>query len=472
MKYRSLLAAGLLTALSAAWAAPAPPDAPRQIQLAPQSTAKQMRAFRYRLLPDPRERTPGNAAPLWRLAGDAYRETQHKMTNQEYDWGGETPLKNLPRQEVRGLLLQYTAALRLARQAACREHCDWELPPITLQSIQVYLPMAHLQRCRQIANLLNIQCRLQLLEGHFDDAAETLQTGFALARHLCEGDTLIDLLVGIAIHAQMFGRVEEWVQTPGSPNLYWSLSALKGPRENLRRCIDREMNSLYRSFPKLRRLGRETVRAREADNLVSEIFDCLTKALGDRPKGAGDIKKQAAAIREAEMYPQARKNLIDRGRSENQIDAMPKAQVILLWYVDQYDRAWNEISKALTVPTWKALPMLEETFREYRSTDNIFLSLLLPTIEKTWFAGVRFERQLTRLRCAEALRLYAAAHKGKPPEKWSDITAVPLPIDPVTGKGFDAFYQAANGRGILEIPPAPPPGMPASLGRRYELAPQ
>ncbi len=153
------------------------------------------------------------------------------------------------------------------------------------------------------------------------------------------------------------------------------------------------------------------------------------------------------------------------------IDAMPKAQVTLLWYVDQYDKAWDEVAKALTVPTCQALPLMEAAFQKYRSTDNIFLRLLLPAIEKTWVASVRNERQRAGLRCAEALRLYAAAHKGKPPEKWSDITAVPLPIDPLTGKGFDAFYQVTDGRGILELPP-PSPGMPASLGRRYELEPR
>lgn len=472
MIYRFALAVSLIAAVGGAGAAPAPPEGPRPIRLAPQSVAKQVGAFHYRLLPDPRDRTPGNAAPLWRLAQDAYSEVQHKMTNQEYDWGEQTPLKNLPRKEVRNLLARYSATLRLARQAACREHCDWQLPPLTFQSIQVYLPLKHLNQARWIANLLRIQSRLQLVEGRFDDAAETLQTGFALARHLCEGDTLLDVLVGIAIDAMMFGRVEEWVQTPGSPNLYWALTALPRPQDNLRRCIDREMNSLYRSFPKLRRLDREALTAREADKLVNEIFDCLNKAIGNVPKEADAIKKLATTIREATMYPQARQHLLNLGRSTKEIDAMPRTQVILLWYVDQYDRAWDDISKALTVRAWEAMPLLEAVFQEYRSTDNIFLRLLLPTIEKTWVASMRFERQLAGLRSAEVLRLYAAVHDGKPPERWSDITAVPLPIDPLTGKSFDTFYQVTGGRGILEIPPPPPPGMPASLGRRYELAPR
>ena len=471
MRPRSLLGICLIAAVCAAGAAPAPPEGPRQIRLAPQSTAKTVQAFRYRLLPDPRDRTPGNAAPLWLMASDAFHIVKHKVTDQEWEWLGPTPLNTLPRQEVHGFLKQYKAALRVAREAARRESCDWELPPVTFQSIQVYLPLRHIQSCRELANLLSIQVRLQLAEGRFEDAAETLQTGFTLARHLGEGNTLIDVLVGIAIHTLMFNRVEEWMQTSGSPNLYWALTALPPPRRNLPRCIEKEMNSLYRSFPKLRRLHRETVTQREADALVNEIFDCLTRAL-ERPLQATDaIKKMMDPIREGTRYSQARKHLEELGRSAKEINAMPKAQVILLWYVDQYDRAWDKVLEALTVPTYQADPLMEAVAKEIRSTDNIFVRLLLPALEKTWEASRRFERQLAGLRGAEALRLYAATHEGKLPAKWSDITAVPLPIDPLTGKGFDDFYQVTDGRGILEIPP-PPPVMVPSLRRRYELAPQ
>jgi hypothetical protein len=405
------------------------------------------------------------------LAGDAFHDAEHKMTNQEYNWAGETPLNRLPRNEIHDFLAHYTAPLRLARQAASREHCDWELPPVTFQSIQIYFPQTHFQRCRELSTLLRIEFRLALVEGRFDDAAETLQTGFALARHLWEGDTLIDILVAIAIDAIMFSHVEEWVQTPGSPNLYWALTTLPQPRGNLRRCIEYEMNSLHRSFPRLRRLRRETLTAREADTLVNQVFDSLSKMLDRNPKTADPFKKQATAIREGTMYLQARKHLLDQGRSTKEIDAMPKAQVTLLWYIDQYDRVWDDASKGLTVPTWQALPLMEAAFEKFHSSDNLFLTLLGPALNKTWLANVRFERQLASLRCAEALRLYAAKHEGKPPAKWSDIREVPLPIDPFTGKGFDTFYQLIEGRGILEISLSALPGMPASLRRRYELAP-
>jgi hypothetical protein len=474
---RFVLFVSLASAAFSVWAAPALPDGPRQIQLAPQATVEQVGAHRYRLLPDPRDVTRGNASPLWRLASDASHEVKHNWTDAEYDWAGagRTSLKNLPRQQLRDLLAKYTASLRLARQAALRDHCDWEFPPTTFQSVQAYMPLSHVQSCRQLANLLCIQYRLQLAEGRFVDAAETLQTGFALAHHLGEGSsTLINLLVSIAIDAIMFGCVEEWIQTPGSPNLYWALTELPEVRANLRRAVGYELGTFDRSFPGLRRIRRETLTAAEADSLANEVFGWCARMvgmLGEKRKEADALEKGRAFMLQATKYPQARKRLLEWGRSAKELDAMPKSQVILLWYTEQWDRARDDLLKALTVPTWQGMPLMEAALKEHRSAEDPLLALLVPTIDKTWFATVRSERQLAGLRGAEALRLYAAAHGGKPPAKWSDITLVPLPIDPLSGKGLDVFYEVTEGRGILEIPP-PPPFRQALLGRRYELEPR
>jgi hypothetical protein len=37
----------------------------------------------------------------------------------------------------------------------------------------------------------------------------------------------------------------------------------------------------------------------------------------------------------------------------------------------------------------------------------------------------------------EALRLYAAAHEGRLPATLDQITEVPVPLDPVSGRAFD-----------------------------------
>jgi hypothetical protein len=60
---------------------------------------------------------------------------------------------------------------------------------------------------------------------------------------------------------------------------------------------------------------------------------------------------------------------------------------------------------------------------------------VLPTLSKIRRAQGRLEQRIALLRHVEALRLYAAEHDGKLPEKLADCP-VPLPEDPFTGKPF------------------------------------
>ncbi len=457
-------------------AAQAQPDTPKLIRLAPQSAAKQVGAFHYRLLPDPLDRTPRNAAPLWRLAVEAERRVQQRMTPKEEPWAGGMALQQLPRKEVRDFLSHYAATFRLARRAACCDQCNWQIPPITIQSIEESVSFEMLNRSRQLIWLLGVRCRLQMAEDRYEDAAETLQIGFALACHLCESDSALSNLVGIALASIMVNHVEEWVQTPGSPNLYWALTALPRPLTNLRRTYEQEFGIIPRSFPTLRRLRRETLTVGQAEELVKEVCDELGKATEGSPKEEENrqaFRKLRASILAAEAYPQARQHLLDLGRPARDIDAMPKAQVILLWYVDQYDRSRDDVLKVVTVPTWQAIPLLDAATQEYQAAGKggnpLFALMMINAVMKTFEAHIRLERYIAGLRGAEALRLYAAAHAGKPPAKWDDITAVPLPLDPITGRGFRGSYQVKDGHGILDVP-FHRSGMPASLGRRYDLA--
>ncbi len=62
----------------------------------------------------------------------------------------------------------------------------------------------------------------------------------------------------------------------------------------------------------------------------------------------------------------------------------------------------------------------------------------------------RLDRHMAVLQCLEAMRLYSAAHEGKFPKQLSDITRIPVPNDPVTGKPF--IYSRSGAKVVLEIP--------------------
>ena len=58
-------------------------------------------------------------------------------------------LKDLPKEEVRAYLAHFALPLRLADDAARRDHCDWEMPPLTIQEMD--FPLDEIQHLRTIA---------------------------------------------------------------------------------------------------------------------------------------------------------------------------------------------------------------------------------------------------------------------------------------------------------------------------------
>jgi hypothetical protein len=471
--------------LQAAPGAPvvAAPEPMPVVKLAVTTGAPKVRALKYTLLPDPLDLTPGNAAPLWIRAGNAIEGPNRKLLEGAYKGRGgpagtplnfegkRVPLKDLPKQEIRAFLANFSTALRLADQAALCDHCDWEFPPFKLQDFD--FPFDEIQHLRTVAALLSTRFRLELSEGKLDDALHTLQTGFALGRDVGKGNTLIQDLVGIAIGSIMFGHVEEWMQTPGSPNLFWGLTDLPRPLVNTAPAMHSELTTLFRSFPPLRQLARESERGpmskEEINQLVAELFKILSYLEGSP---ASDWqKKLAVAALAVKVYPEARKYLLEQGRKPEQLDAMPAMQVVLLYYVDDYDQIKDDILKWMNVAPWEARAGMDATAKRIRDlgpTHNPIVSLLIPAISKVYEARVRIERTVDYLRCAEALRMYAAAHDGKAPEKLEDVK-LPLPLDPYTGQSFGKFYKVeADGEAVFEVPPPPNMNTP-SLGRRFEL---
>jgi hypothetical protein len=461
---------------------PAPEPVP-VIKLAVTVGAPKTRALKYTLLPDPLDLTPGNAAPLWIRAGNAFQPTYRSLVEGQYKGRGgpagtplnfegkHLPLKELPLGEIRAYLAHFGTALRLADQAAHCDHCDWEFPPFKIQDFD--FPLEEIQHLRSIAALLQMRIRLELSEGRFDDAVHTLQIGFALGRDAGKGNTLIQDLVGIAIGAIMFNNVEEWMQTPGSPNLFWALTDLPRPLVDTAPAMHSELTTLFRSFPPLRQLVEHSEKGpmseEETNQIVADLFKTLSSLEGSQmPDWQKKLGVAAVAVK---VYPEARKYLLERGRKPEQLDAMPAMQVVLLYYVGEYDEIKDEILKWMNVAPWQAQAGLDNVSKGIRAQGapgNLLVRLLMPAVEKVYEAHVRIERAADYLRCAEALRMYAATHDGKAPEKLDDVK-LPLPLDPYTGQGFDKFYKVmADGTAVFEIPPPTPIASPL-MGRRFEL---
>jgi len=94
-----------------------------------------------------------------------------------------------------------------------------------------------------------------------------------------------------------------------------------------------------------------------------------------------------------------------------------------------------------------------------------FPDALLPALIKVQSAQTRLERKIAALRVIEALRLHAAANDGRLPDKLTDVTLVPVPDDPGTGKPFGYERDQDTATLISQIPAE----KPEVSGLRYRL---
>ena len=146
------------------------------------------------------------------------------------------PLKELPAKEVQ----EYgRSALSEADRAARLDKPDWQIL-LKLKTDGFFLLLPDVQQMRGLARALKVRFRAEVALGHFDDAIRTAKTMFAMSRHMGEHPTLIGNLVGIAIAAMAIGPLEEMLQQPGCPNLYWALTNLPDPLIPLRTGMEGE----------------------------------------------------------------------------------------------------------------------------------------------------------------------------------------------------------------------------------------
>lgn len=486
---RRNLAIFLLAAIVAPVAAQPPAAPPTRLKIRPAGPPDPV--LKFTLLPEVIDQSPGNAAlfyqrshsPEWmgyRREKDYYKKIEEWLN---------APLKDLPRDQL-GYYAN-SAMLREVDLAARREQCDWEFTErFKKEHFAMLLP--DIQWFREVGNLLALRARLEMAEGKYDSAGHTFQTAFGLARHLNETPILIPSLVGLAVGHITLARVEEFIQQPGAPNLYWALANAPRPFFDLRRALQGEKAVMEELFQGL--VGERPGRASLAGQLGMRGYTRRTVGAGPRPLSADelqlmvdDLTAVAVLAREGpasgvdrlttmatavKNYPQARDALVARGYAAVTVDALPVLQVVALDSLHHNRRLRDEMYKWFGLPYWQARPGVDEALRqlgEARARLECFPALLdvLPAVGKVFSASARFDRRLAALRCVEAVRLHAAAHGGKLPLTLAAITAVPVPVDPMTGKEF--VYEAAGNLATLYAP-TPPGETPAPHNTvRYEI---
>jgi hypothetical protein len=447
--------------LTAAPLAAAPRQAGEPIPLTLSPAALPEPASRYRLLPDRRDQVPGNAAALYYRSMAAFAENRpllDELKGGQWDLWLEMPLDQLPRAEVAAKLAEQQYLLRQLEQAARCKDCDWELAGRP-EGIGLLLP--EVQTFRAVVRVVAVQARYEVAGGHVEEALRALQPGYAFAHRLGDGQTLIHVLVGAAMAAILDNELEEILQQPGAPNLYWALTVLPRPFLDTRSSIDEEGTLLERMCPGLKLLDEGPMSPEQMHAFRREIARTF-RSNGFRTPEPLDYVAQAWA--QTRAYPEARRSLMAEGMAADEVDAMPMLQVVALAALRRYHRTWDDYVQWVHVRDFGDHPGSRRAFERCREAARQLQYLVLfpkppssnldffspPPLDRIYRAISRTDRRFAALRCVEAIRLYADGHDGRLPASLKDITEVPVPEDPRSGKPF--LYEAHGDRAKLSAP--------------------
>jgi hypothetical protein len=422
---------------------------PGLTKLTVHAAAAPVPALRYQLLPELKDMTPGNRALLYQRAhspewwGPHYRQRDYE----KIDRWLEVPLSMLPRDDMR--YLESWGALKEIDLAARRDYCYWEMTQrVKTEGIGMLMP--DVQGFREYARLLGVRSRLEMADGKLDRAIYTLQSGFALGRDVANAPTLINALVGINVAHQMADRLEEMMQLPKAPNLYWALTVLPEPFIDLRKPLQGERLLIDSQFPELRTIEATVWTPAQQQAFMTRMGAfALDSGLGRH--GSHLEQKLAVVGVVLKAYPEGKRALRAQGRKEADIESLPAMQVALIYLRQNHQKLWDDLYKQVGLPYWQGSVGLREADQDFRAGRARFgllpFNAFIPATQKVFEARVRLDRRLAALRVIEAIRLYAAAHEGKLPAALNDITEVPIPVDPVSGRGFD--YSVSGDRVIL-----------------------
>ncbi len=399
------------------------------------------------LLPEYSESIPGNRVQMFlRCFMEQTAFFGQTESEQREKWNA-APLQDLPAR-----LREYGDPLikRDMYDAARMTQADWQLWYFMRRDgYKTLLPDA--QKMRQLASAMKTRVRGQIAAGDYDGAIHTLKTIFGLARSFESHPTLIGHLIGIACATIGLEAIEELIQQPGSPNLYWALMDLPSPFLSLRMGMEGERLMISHEFE-----GLKTAPGAVVDSVISKQIDDLEMLLTIEGKPEANPKAEKSVAYKALIQARAanadevriaREQVIHMGLNAEHVKTWSPLHVVLIDDIMHYEQFRDELGKLMNLPYWQAKPGMEEALGQINQNLKKWPTLaLVPAVEKVKRAQTRTDQRLAYLQIMEGIRLHALKNGGSLPATLAEIK-LPLPLDPTTGKPFQ--YSVDKGVATL-----------------------
>jgi hypothetical protein len=484
-----LLALSALVFLETAGMAPAQEERPVVVPIVLRPAPAPIPSLKYRILPERSSLVQGNAAIFYhraiemvlearRLSSPAERKGQPAATDDHaaVEWISG-PLASIPLDRAHRWLDQHTSALHEVELGARRRSCDWEFDT---RPDGIDLRISEIQNMRSLARLVTLRVRVAIIEKKLDEALYWLQTGHAMARHVSQGPILVQSLVGISTCAILNRPLEDLIQAPGMPSLYWALANRPHPFIDIAPALEGERFLLEHEIPQLRELDGIPWSVEKARAFGDELQTKLLRLAGigspgtsgSGPLGMNDWSmKLGVAALVAQAYPEARRALLAQGRPSTVIEAMPTVQVAALYTFQTYQEYRDDAFKWMGLPYYQTHRGTEAAWRGHSSELQRrpllkLFAMFLPSVQSAYLSEVWIDRKLDAIQCIEAIRIHAATRHGFP-GRLEDIAEAPVPMDPMTGQPFG--YRLEGDRAILTATYAPGAPRVPGYAIHYEL---
>ena len=395
-------------------------------------------AMRYRFWPtaDALQSGSGHAMLLKVIVEIKTRSEATKEINELSDGSLSTPEEV---DSARKLLKSLDYQISLLRTMAFCRDLQWEGGPWRgrVDGPDAYLfQLGEIQESRLIARLLMLKARVHLIDRDFDAASKTILIGFRLSYLIGQGDSVIQNLVSVAISAMMRIVIEEMIQTPGSPNLYWALLSVPTPLVSMREPFEQELAGILRAFPDL-------AQARSAGWTEEEARERWTRAVTDLAKVSGESMTNLSglgilqALDNSVYLELARFRLRAAGVTEEELSKLAPSAIVMTDTTMELQRRSDELMKSTLLPgkarrTYLLAHSLgqDESVRQVQnerttSGASLFLSVLSPNVAQAKAAEDRQPTMLKRLATLEAVRMHVATHNGEVPLTLDELSPVP-----------------------------------------------
>ena len=445
--------------------------------------------FKYRLTYRPHELVRGNSvAHYMRAFPEGGLEQTWKYLVDHYgeevdDWYGDKyPISKLPIDKVIEAASHFDRLTNdhVLPASRCRD-TDWGVAYEDIrgpETISFLLP--EIQSMRSVCRAMSLQTRVAIAQQHYDRAIELMRANYRLGRDVGKQPILVSGLVGIAVqNITTSDNMVDLIAAPDSPNMYWALSELPRPQVSLRDAVRLELAIGPRMFPILDHPEQQEHAFEEWNALwlrdVSSLVSPDVSGLVDSPLSSNSKQVQSLLGMGAALagYSHSKERLVAWGYKADEVEQMAVGQVMAIYQAGAYQRLADRMERSLYVdfPAAKELnrdeqQMFSEAGVFGSSPDRELLpiaSLLLPAVTVARTASIRTDRELDAVRVIEALRMHAAQNDGKWPKTLDEVTCVPVPNNPATGKPFD--YHVEGEVAVLLLPLSD--GL--RVQRRYEL---